>query len=155
MPQLIYTAARSEAKVNEETVDGLQAIDYRVVRNRHDVGAVGTNERVAVYYGLTMVVGRLRVASVNAKLDDLLKSGDSFDISVHLTHGDSERTVRKDGAWVFKESLVFEVCLDSRIDPNSRSTTRKRSVRRAGAAMDGLRISVSSPGVNQILVWGG
>ena len=93
MPQLIYTAARSEAKVNEETVDGLQAIDYRVVRNRHDVGAVGTNERVAVYYGLTMVVGRLRVASVNAKLDDLLKSGDSFDISVHLTHGDSERTV--------------------------------------------------------------
>ena len=61
MPQLIYTAARSEAKVNEETVDGLQAIDYRVVRNRHDVGAVGTNERVAVYYGLTMVVGRLRV----------------------------------------------------------------------------------------------
>ena len=38
MPQLIYTAARSEAKVNEETIDGLQAIDYRVVRNRHDVG---------------------------------------------------------------------------------------------------------------------
>ena len=73
MPQLIYTAARSEAKVNEETIDGLQAIDYRVVRNRHDVGAVGTNERVAVYYGLTMVVGRLRVASVNAKLDELLK----------------------------------------------------------------------------------
>ena len=45
MPQLIYTAARSEAKVNEETIEGLQAIDYRVVRNRHDVGAVGTNER--------------------------------------------------------------------------------------------------------------
>jgi len=93
MPQTIYTAARSEAKVNEETIDGLQAIDYRVVRNRHDVGAVGTNERVAVYYGLTMVIGRLRVASANAKLDALLKSGESFDISVHLTHGDSSRDV--------------------------------------------------------------
>jgi hypothetical protein len=93
MPQMIYTAAGSEAKVNEETIDGLQSIDYRVVRNRHDVGAVGTNERVAVYYGLTVVVGRIRVASVNAKLDDLLRDGTSFDLSVHLKHGDSERSV--------------------------------------------------------------
>jgi hypothetical protein len=93
MPQMIYTAPGSEAKVNGETVDGLQAIDYRVVRNRHDVGAVGTNERVAVYYGLTVVVGRLRVASVNAALDALLKSGEQFDISVHLTHGEAERTI--------------------------------------------------------------
>jgi len=93
MPQTIYTASNSEAKVNEETIDGLQSIDYRVVRNRHDVGAVGTNERVAVYYGLTVVVGRLRVASANAKLDGLLKSGESFDISVHLVHGDAEREV--------------------------------------------------------------
>src|SRR5262245_10431913 len=93
MPQMIYTAPGSEAKVNQETIDGLQALDYRVVRNRHDVGAVGTNERVAVYYGLTMVVGRLRVASVNATLDGLLQSGESFDISVHLAHGDAARDI--------------------------------------------------------------
>ena len=93
MPQMIYTAAGSEAKVNEETIDGLQSIDYRVVRNRHDVGAVGTNERVAVYYGLTVVVGRIRVASVNAKLDELLRDGSSFDLSVQLKHGDAERSV--------------------------------------------------------------
>ena len=93
MPQLIYTASGSEAKVNGETVDGLQAVDYRVVRSRHDVGAVGTNERVAVYYGLTMVVGRLRVASANPTLDGLLGSGESFDISVHLAHGDTARDV--------------------------------------------------------------
>ena len=37
MPQTIYTASHSEAKVNEETIDGLQSIDYRVVRNRHDL----------------------------------------------------------------------------------------------------------------------
>ena len=109
MPQLIYTAARSEAKVNEETVEGLQAIDYRVVRNRHDVGAVGTNERVAVYYGLTMVVGRLRVASVNAKLDELLEvSGDSFDISVHLIHGDSERDVAFQQCYMEDKSFALD-----------------------------------------------
>lgn len=93
MAQMIYTASGSEAKVNGETIDGLQAIDYRVVRNRRDVGAVGTHERVAVYYGLTVVVGRLRVASANAGLDSLLQSGEAFDISVHLVHGDTERSV--------------------------------------------------------------
>jgi hypothetical protein len=93
MPQMIYTASSSEAKVNEETIDGLQSIDYRSVRNRHDVGAVGTNERVAVYYGLTMVVGRIRVASVNATLDTLLREGSEFLISVRLTHGDANRNV--------------------------------------------------------------
>jgi hypothetical protein len=108
MPQTIYTAARSEAKVNEETIDGLQAIDYRVVRNRHDVGAVGTNERVAVYYGLTMVIGRLRVASANAKLDALLKSGESFDISVHLAHGDSSRDVGFQQCYMEDKSFALD-----------------------------------------------
>lgn len=108
MPQTIYTASRSETKVDGETVDGLQAIDFRVVRNRHDVGAVGTNERIAVYYGLTMVVGRLRVASVNAKLDDLLRSGESFDISVHLTHGESERNVGFQRCYMEDKSFALD-----------------------------------------------
>jgi hypothetical protein len=108
MPQTIYTASHSEAKVNEETIDGLQSIDYRVVRNRHDVGAVGTNERVAVYYGLTVVVGRLRVASANAKLDGLLKSGEPFDISVHLVHGDSERDVGFQQCYMEDKSFALD-----------------------------------------------
>ena len=36
MPQ-IYTAFASEVKVNEETIEGLQSIEYTVVRNRRDV----------------------------------------------------------------------------------------------------------------------
>jgi hypothetical protein len=100
MPQMIYTAATSEAKVNEETIEGLQSIDYKVVRNRHDVGAVGTNERVAVYYGLTMVVGRIRVASVNATLDTLLQSGEAFSISVRLNHADANRNVSFDQCYM-------------------------------------------------------
>ena len=96
MPQTIYTASHSEAKVNEETIDGLQSIDYRVVRNRHDIGAVGTNERVAVYYGLTVVIGRLRVASANAKLDKLMTSGDAFSITAVLKRGSDTRNVTFD-----------------------------------------------------------
>ena len=108
MPQTIYTASHSEAKVNEETIDGLQSIDYRVVRNRHDIGAVGTNERVAVYYGLTVVIGRLRVASANAKLDGLLKSGEPFDISVHLVHGDAERDVTLQQCFIEDKSFALD-----------------------------------------------
>ena len=44
--------------------------------NRHDVGAVGTNERIAVYFGLKVVAGSLRVASVNATLDQILSSNE-------------------------------------------------------------------------------
>ena len=46
MPQ-IYTAFASEVKVNEETIEGLQAIDYKMVNNRQHVGAIGTAERIA------------------------------------------------------------------------------------------------------------
>jgi hypothetical protein len=105
---MIYTASSSEAKVNEETVDGLQSIDYRFVRNRHDVGAVGTNERVAVYYGLTMVVGRIRVASVNAGLDELLRSGAEFSISVRLKHGDANRNVSFDQCYMDDKSFALD-----------------------------------------------
>ena len=32
MPAQIYTAFASQAKVNEDTIDGLQAIEYRQIR---------------------------------------------------------------------------------------------------------------------------
>ena len=108
MPQMIYTASSSEAKVNEETIEGLQSIDYRSVRSRHDVGAVGTNERVAVYYGLTMVVGRIRVASVNAALDTLLRDGTEFSISVRLNHGDASRNVSFDQCYMEDKSFALD-----------------------------------------------
>ena len=40
MPQ-VFTAFASEVKVNEETVEGLQSIEYSLVKNRQHVGAIG------------------------------------------------------------------------------------------------------------------
>ena len=87
MPQ-IYTALASEVKVNSETIEGLQSIDYTFARNRQHIGAIGTDERIAVYFGLKTIVGKLRVASANATLDKLLQSNGSFDITANLKHGD-------------------------------------------------------------------
>lgn len=92
----VYTAFASEVKVNEETVEGLQSIQYAVQRNRQNVGAVGTDERVAVYFGLRTITGSLTVASVNATLDKLMGDGAKFSISATLRHGEDSRSVTLD-----------------------------------------------------------
>ncbi len=99
MPE-IYTAFASEVKVNEETIEGLQAIDYNVVTNRQHVGAIGTNERIAVYFGLRVVNGDLRVASANKTLDGLAKSEGKFTISATLKYGDTVRHVTFDNCYI-------------------------------------------------------
>ena len=104
MPQ-IYSAFASEVKVNEETIEGLQSIEYSVVKNRQHVGAIGTDERIAVYFGLKIVTGKLRVASANLKLDDLLDKNAEFSISATLKYRDKSRKVTFDSC--FMEDKAF------------------------------------------------
>jgi hypothetical protein len=101
----IYTAFASEVKVNEETIEGLQAIEYQMEKNRQHVGAIGTDERIAVYFGLKIVTGKLRVASANVKLDDLLQKNEEFSISATLKHRDTERKVTFDQCFVEDKSF--------------------------------------------------
>jgi hypothetical protein len=106
----VYTAFASEAKVNEETIEGLQSIEYRQVKNRHDVGAIGTDERITVYFGLRVVVGRLRVASAVPTLDRLLDTNEEFSISAVLRHGETTRNVTFDGC--FMDEKTFSLSAD-------------------------------------------
>ncbi|SRR6266498_2235213 len=106
MPQ-IYTAFASEVKVNEETIEGLQSIEYNVVKNRQNVGAIGTDERIAVYFGLKIVTGKLRVASANVKLDDLLSKNEEFSISATLKHKDTTRKIAFHTCYVEDKTFVM------------------------------------------------
>jgi hypothetical protein len=103
----IYTAFASEVKVNEETIAGLQEIQYEVQRNRHNVGAVGTVERIGVVTGLEVVNGSLTIASVSATLDTLLQSGEPFSISATLKHGEDARSVTFDDCYA--ETKAFDM----------------------------------------------
>lgn len=94
----IYTAFQSEVKIDDETIDGLQAIEYYHSKARSDVGAIGTDRRIAVYFGTRYVNGKLRIASGNATLDELLENNGPFSISATLRHGDNSR------------QLAFEEC---------------------------------------------
>jgi hypothetical protein len=106
MPQ-IYTAFASDAKVNEETLEGLQSIDYRQIKNRHDVGAIGTDERIGVYFGLKLVAGNLRIASASPTLDKLLAENTSFTLSVTLRHGETSRNVTFDTCFVDQKQFAL------------------------------------------------
>lgn len=99
MPE-IYTAFQSEVKVNEQTIEGLQAIEYNQANSRKQIGAIGTDERIAVYFGVKIVEGRLTVASTNQALDDLLQSRETFSITATLRHGESNRTVAFDECYM-------------------------------------------------------
>jgi hypothetical protein len=101
----IYTAFASEVKVNEETLAGLQAIEYQVIKNRQHVGAIGTDERIAVYFGLRIVIGKLRVASASVKLDDLLQKNEEFSISATLKHGSTQRQITFDQCFVEEKTF--------------------------------------------------
>ena len=101
----IYNAFASEVKVNDETVEGLQTIEYRQVKNRRDVGAVGTDERIAVYFGTKIVNGKMRVASANTTLDTLLDGNTEFSISATLRHGETTRQVSFDNCYLDDKSF--------------------------------------------------
>ena len=53
---LVFTAYQSEVKINDETLEGLQSIEYQESKDRQDVGAIGTDERIAVYFGMKQVI---------------------------------------------------------------------------------------------------
>ncbi|HMW18420.1 MAG TPA: hypothetical protein PK981_06215 [Accumulibacter sp.] len=99
MPQ-IFNAFASQVKVNDETIEGLQSIDFAQTKSRQDVGAIGTDERIAVYFGLKQVSGRLRVASANATLDKLLQDNARFSITAALKHGDQARNLSFDDCYL-------------------------------------------------------
>lgn len=109
MPQ-VFTAFASEVKVNEETLEGLQSIEYSMVKNRQHIGAIGTDERIAVYFGIKLVNGKLRVASINKTLDGFLQANTEFSISATLKQGEAARKVTFDSC--FLEDKAFSMISD-------------------------------------------
>ena len=68
----IMSANVSNIKIDGEVVAGLQAIEYKIVRNRQNVHNIGNDERIGVDYGPMYVTGSLRIRSSHPKLDSML-----------------------------------------------------------------------------------
>jgi hypothetical protein len=106
----VFSANRSNVLVDGKAIDGLQSLVYRVVTEREDIRAVGSNERVDVIFGLRTVRGELVVKSANFALDGLLDKRTKFQLVANLkkTEGtDDVRTMSFDDCFV--EGKAFQL----------------------------------------------
>ncbi len=101
----IYSANVTSVTINEKDAPGLQAIEYKVVRNRQNIHTIGTDERQAVLFGSLYVTGVLTFRSTCPYLDELVEmeiagyETQSFQIVVKMKGRGEELT-----------TLVFDGC---------------------------------------------
>lgn len=107
----VFSANRSSILVDGKPVDGLQSLAFRVVTEREDIRAVGSNERVDVIFGLRTVQGELAIRSANFALDTLLEKRDKFQLvaSLKKTEGnDDVRTLSFDDCFIEGKSFAMD-----------------------------------------------
>ncbi|AKF86221.1 hypothetical protein OWM54_40905 [Myxococcus sp. MISCRS1] len=107
----VFSANRSSILVDGEAVDGLQSLAFRVVTEREDIRAIGSNERVDVIFGLRTVIGELVIRSAAVKLDSLLDARGKFQLVANLkrTEGtDDTRTLSFDDCFVESKSFQMD-----------------------------------------------
>ncbi|AGC45672.1 hypothetical protein MYSTI_04376 [Myxococcus stipitatus DSM 14675] len=107
----VFSANRSSILVDGEAVEGLQSIAFRVVTEREDIRAIGSNERVDVIFGLRTVVGELVIRSSAEKLDALLDARGKFQLVANLKRAegtDDTRTLSFDDCFVEGKSFQMD-----------------------------------------------
>ena len=98
----VFNANRSSVLVDGTAVEGLQTLVFRIVTEREDIRAVGSDERIDLSFGLRTVQGELVVKSANYLLDTHLSEKTSFQLVANL---------KKDqAADAHKRTLSFDDC---------------------------------------------
>jgi hypothetical protein len=98
----VLTANNSTLLVDGDNVEGVQSIAFRVVTERENIRAIGSDERVAVSFGLRTVQGEVVVRSIAAGLDAKLASRAGFNMVASLKNGP--------GAEAAQRSYAFDDC---------------------------------------------
>jgi len=109
----IISANVSNIKADGEVIPGLQAIEFKIVRNRQNIHNIGIDERVGVDYGPMFVTGTLRVRSTYPKFDTMLITGVAevkhFQLVVELKKGgESLKTLSFDECYLEGKSFSID-----------------------------------------------
>jgi hypothetical protein len=104
----IFAANESVVLVGGEPLQGVRSLEYRRHRERTNVYAIGSAERVAVVAGNESVEARLRVASTAPALDRL-DPDEVFDVAALLVHGDAQIMVAFDECTMITKSFEMGV----------------------------------------------
>jgi hypothetical protein len=98
----VFSANSSNIRLDGKPIEGLQSLTYRVVTEREDIRAIGTNERIDVSFGLRSVQGEIVVKSISSELDDYHHQLTKFQLVVNL-----KKDLSADGP---KRVLSFDDC---------------------------------------------
>jgi len=112
MAALILSASASKVTIDGTPIEGLQSIEYKYSRNRKDIEAVGSDERIGVDYGLKVVTGTLKVKSTCQKLDELFSKPTTeeakFQIVAELKKGEALKKISFDDCWLDDKSMSMD-----------------------------------------------
>ena len=97
----VYSANSSSVLVDGEAVEGLQSIAFRVVTEREDIRAIGSDERIDVSFGLRTVQGELIVRSTSAKLNQKLDERGGFQLVANLAKDKGAVVTDKAASYAF------------------------------------------------------
>ena len=108
----VFNANRSSVLVDGTAVEGLQTLVFRIVTEREDIRAVGSDERIDLSFGLRTVQGELVVKSASYLLDTHLSDQTSFQLVANLKKDQAadapKRTLSFDDSYVEGKSFGMD-----------------------------------------------
>ena len=102
----VFSANSSSILVDGKPLDGLQSLAFRVVTEREDIRAIGSDERIDVSFGLRTVAGELVVRSASVELDKLLDDRASFQLVASLSKAKGIQVTDKAVTYAFDQCFV-------------------------------------------------
>jgi hypothetical protein len=83
----VFSANHSSLLVDGDPIEGVQSLAFRVVTEREDIRAIGSDERVDVSFGLRTVSGEVVVRSTAQVFDGKLATRTSFNMVASFKKG--------------------------------------------------------------------
>ena len=106
----VASANVSNVKCDGDVIKGLQSIDYKIVKKRSNVHAIGVHERYGIDYGEMYVTGLLRVRSAYPKFDQYMGEEKSCQLVVELKdQKDSMGKITFDECYIESKNFTMEV----------------------------------------------
>lgn len=102
----VFSANSSSVLVDGEPVEGLHSLAFRVVTEREDIRAIGSDERIDVSFGLRTVLGELVVRSTSAKLNELLAKRAGFQLVANLSKDKGISVTSKSVTYAFDQCYL-------------------------------------------------
>lgn len=102
---VLIAASTSKVTLDGKEVPGVQAIDFKISRNRQNIHSINTDERIGAYYGALFVQGSIRIRSAFPELDKKL-----YETIPQLKHFQIVVELHPQGAADLVKKITFDEC---------------------------------------------